>query len=260
MVDSARGSSRPDSQSGALFGVVLLGRARAQADEAGRLAHFRRSRIACAWPRGEATLAQHTETDASNRCCQDVFLMMTRLRQVSDQTGADDDAVAEAELLGAIADGDSDAFAALWARYRLPVFRSCLAVCGERGAAEDAVQETFMRVWRRAGTFDSSRGVPAAWIMTVARNAARTVAAKRPVVGVEQEFAEDDTTESVIDQVWMRHALQKLGPKERLTIELAYYGDLSHSQIAARLNEPLGTVKARIRRALIRLADVAGQA
>lgn len=170
-----------------------------------------------------------------------------------------DDVSYEAELLGAVADGDPDAFTALWERYRDPVFRSAFAICGERGTAEDAVQETFTRIWRRAGTFDPLRGVPAAWIMTVARNTARTVAQKRPLVAADDEPAGADGTDAVVDRIWMRGALQHLSPKERLAIELAYYGDLSHSQIASRLNEPLGTVKARIRRALIRLAEMAGE-
>jgi RNA polymerase sigma-70 factor (ECF subfamily) len=192
---------------------------------------------------------------ASNRRCQDVFLLMTNLRPLPGTPQRDKSAVVEAELLGAIANGDSDAFGALWQRYRVPVFRSCLAVCGERGAAEDAVQETFLRIWRRAETFDARRGVPAAWIMTVARNAARTVAARLPYVAEDGAPDTHDGTQALIDRVWMQGALQELSPNERLAVELAFYGDMSHSQIAARLNEPLGTIKARIRRALIRLAE-----
>ncbi len=162
----------------------------------------------------------------------------------------------EAELLSSIAEGDSEAFHELWNRYRAAVYRTSFAICREQATAEDAVQETFMRIWRRASTFDPTRGHPTSWILTIARNTAKTVAQRRPLVLEVVEEASDDETEDHVDRVWIQEAMQSLSPKERTAIELAYFSDMSHSQIAAHLGEPLGTIKARIRRALMHMADV----
>ena len=170
-----------------------------------------------------------------------------------------DEVAVEARLLRDIADGDPDAFRALWDRYGGPVYRLCLTITGDSGAADDAVQETFLRIWRRALSFDPARGVPAAWIMTVARNAARTAAHARPLPAGLFESASGDSTDMWVDRMWLRDALGELSPPERLALELAYFADLSHTQVAARLGEPLGTVKARIRRALVRLSAQAGE-
>ena len=166
----------------------------------------------------------------------------------------------EAALLADVADGDPEAFRTLWELYGTPVYRLCLTITGEAAIADDAVQETFLRIWRRAGGYDASRGAPAAWVMTVARNTARTIARSGPVALPATEAAGDDRTDAIVDRVCINRALGRLSPAERLAIELAYFADLSHSQVAARLGEPLGTVKARIRRALLRLADHVGEA
>ena len=170
-----------------------------------------------------------------------------------------DEIAIEAHLLAQIAAGDADAFHALWGRYRGPVHAMCLAVIGERAQAEDAVQEAFVRIWRGAGGYDPVRGVPAAWIMTVARNVARTASRTRSPLPVVHEPMAADGVEPIVDRLWLRHALSKLSEPEQLALELAYFADLSHAQVAARLGEPLGTVKARIRRALLRLAEQVGE-
>jgi RNA polymerase sigma-70 factor (ECF subfamily) len=130
----------------------------------------------------------------------------------------------------------------------------------ERTATEDAVQETFLRIWRRADAYDPDRGPPAAWIITIARNVARTAAhgrGSRLLVPPREPAV--DLAKGVVDRLWLRDALATLTEPERVALELAYFADLSHSQVAAALGEPLGTVKARIRRALIRLASEGGE-
>lgn len=167
--------------------------------------------------------------------------------------------VSDAELLHLIGQGSEPAFRALWARYGTPVYRVCRGVLRDPEAAEDATQEAFVRIWRGAATVDESKGNPAAWLFVVARNAARNVARVRvptPATIPETE-GEDSHEEALIDRFWVDGVLQRLPETEREVVMLAYFADLSHSQIAKRLDQPLGTVKSRIRRALGRMADVA---
>lgn len=163
----------------------------------------------------------------------------------------------DAELLSLIADGSETAFTALWERYGAAVLRICGAVLRDPVAAEDAAQEAMVRVWRAAGTVDERRGIPAAWLYTVARNAARNVARIRTPVPVEPvDVVEDDEFEQrLVDRFWIDSALARLPAEEREAIELSYFRGMSHSQVAASLGAPLGTVKSRIRRGMARLAD-----
>lgn len=163
----------------------------------------------------------------------------------------------DAELLGLIADGSETAFSALWERYGSAILRICAAVLKDPVAAEDAAQEAMVRVWRSASTVDERRGIPAAWLYTVARNAARNVARIRTPIPVEPtDIASEDAFEQrLVDRFWIDSALARLPSEEREAIELSYFGGLSHSQVAAALGAPLGTVKSRIRRGMARLAD-----
>lgn len=163
----------------------------------------------------------------------------------------------DAELLNLIADGSETAFRALWERYGGAILRICGAVLKDPVAAEDAAQEAMVRVWRSAGTVDERRGIPAAWLYTVARNAARNVARIRTPIPVEPTdiAAEDAFEQRLVDRFWIDSALARLPSEEREAIELSYFRGLSHSQVAAALGAPLGTVKSRIRRGMARLAD-----
>lgn len=183
---------------------------------------------------------------------------MSRPHHAAGEPGGTPEVDHDADLLARIADGDPDAFTEIWRRYGRPVHALCRAVLGEPAAAEDAAQETFLRIWRRAGTYAPARGVPAAWIMTIARNTARSAARPAPFLAPVPPRAPPDALEATIDRLWMSDALGALPERERLALELAYFADLSHAQVAARLGEPLGTVKARIRRALLHLSDRAG--
>ena len=175
---------------------------------------------------------------------------------------ADGGDASDEELFRLIAEGSESAFQALFARYGAAVYRVCREIVRDPEVAEDAAQEAVVRVWRKAGTVDARRGAPAAWLLTVARNAARNVARVRVPPPAEVEDTPDTSAgeEAVLDRLWMEGALRRLPDDERVAIELAFYGDLSHSQIATRLDEPLGTVKTRIRRGMGRLADLSGSA
>ena len=171
-------------------------------------------------------------------------------------------AVSDGELIARVGDGDASAFDLLYRRYSRPVFALALRRLGDRGRAEDAVQETFASVWRSAGSYRRERGPGAPWLYAVARNAIvdrrRTLGAP-PAEAVEEASGDagpDERAESSWTAWRVHRALAELPEQERRLIELAYWGGLSQSEIAEFLDIPLGTVKTRTRSALSRLADV----
>jgi len=175
----------------------------------------------------------------------------------------------EAEaLLERVAQGDRDSVMALYDRFSGTILAVALRVTGNRAEAEDIVQEVFARVWREATSFDRARGSAAAWIVTLTRNRAIDVVRSRS----RRARHEDDQTaeEPVVTEATatpeaqvvdaqraeaVRLALDALRPEQRQVIELAYFGGLSHSEIAERLQQPLGTVKTRIAQSVKRLRD-----
>lgn len=165
----------------------------------------------------------------------------------------------DAELFRLVADGSEAAFEALWRRYGSAVLGVCRAILRDHEVAEDAAQETFTRVWRHARSYDPQRGRPAAWLMTVARHSAINMARMtRPEAAAPiDEGADPSDEQEAVDRVWLQGALTRLPDREREVVGLAYFSGLSHSQIATRIDEPLGTVKSRMRRALERLAEMA---
>jgi RNA polymerase sigma-70 factor, ECF subfamily len=171
-------------------------------------------------------------------------------------------AMSDGELIARVGDGDASAFDLLYRRYSRPVFALALRRLGDRGRAEDAVQETFASIWRSAGSYRLERGPGAPWLYAVARNAIvdrrRTLGAP-PAEAVEEASGEagpDERAESSWTAWRVHRALAELPEQERRLIELAYWGGLSQSEIAEFLDMPLGTVKTRTRSALSRLADV----
>ena len=170
--------------------------------------------------------------------------------------------LSDGDLIRRVARRDADAFEILYQRYARPVFGLALRRLGDRMRAEDAVQETFAAIWRSAKTYRPDRGAGAPWLYTVARNAIVDRSRSRNDVPgevpdtatVEPGPAERAETSYV---AWRVHrALEELSGNERDVIELAYYGELSQSEIADFLGIPLGTVKTRTRAGLSRLADL----
>jgi len=168
----------------------------------------------------------------------------------------------DAELIQRTGDGDRDAYEKLYRRYARPVFGLALRRLGDRGKAEDAVQETFASIWRSARTYKPDRGPGAPWVYGVARNAIvdRSRARAEPPTEVPDERSLDPSPEELAEQGWtslrVHRALEELPEREREVIALAYWSDLSQSEVAARLGIPLGTVKTRTRAALAHLADI----
>jgi RNA polymerase sigma-70 factor (ECF subfamily) len=175
-------------------------------------------------------------------------------------TGALSDGGTDGELLVRVAGGDRSAFDSLYRRYVRSMFGLALRRLGDRGRAEDAVQETFAAVWRSASSYDPSRGPAAPWLYAVARNAitdrfrART---DTPGDLPDMPTTEDGPPERAESAfvAWRVHrALEELPDHEREVLELAYWSGLSQSEVASYLDIPLGTVKTRTRSGLARLS------
>ncbi len=174
-----------------------------------------------------------------------------------------DDSPSDAELLARVGERDREAFEILYGRYVRPVFGLALRRLGDRGHAEDAVQEAFAAIWRSASTYRPERGAAGGWLYTVARNAI-VDRLRRKGPSADAELPELASTEpgpaqraEDSDVAWRVHrALEELQPREREVIELAYWSGMSQSEVAQYLHLPLGTVKTRTRSALAHLASV----
>jgi len=168
----------------------------------------------------------------------------------------------DGDLIARVGEGDAGAFEQLYRRYSRPVFALALRRLGDRGRAEDAVQETFASIWRSAKSYRSDRGPGAPWLYAVARNAIvdRSRSRTEPPGEVPDiastELGPDERAEASYVSWRVHRALESLSPNERDVIELAYYGGLSQSEVADFLGIPLGTVKTRTRAGLGRLADL----
>jgi RNA polymerase sigma-70 factor (ECF subfamily) len=187
-----------------------------------------------------------------------------RLRAVpAEAAPAPPDDVSDAELLARVGEHDREAFEILYGRYVRPVFSLALRRLGDRGHAEDAVQEAFAAIWRSASTYRPERGAAGGWLYTVARNAivdrlrrnGPSADAELPELVSADPGPAQQAEDSYVS--WRVHrALEELQPREREVIELAYWSGMSQSEVADHLGIPLGTVKTRTRSGLARLASV----
>lgn len=169
---------------------------------------------------------------------------------------------ADGELLRRIAGGDRRAFELLYERYVRSVYTLALRRLDDRGRAEDAVQDTFASVWRSARTYRPERGPGGPWLYSIARNAIvdRLRARTDPVAEAPETAARGEGPDEHAESEWLawrvHRALEEIPESERIVLALAYWGELSQSEIAARLDIPLGTVKTRTRSGLARLAEL----
>ncbi|MGE0884642.1 MAG: sigma-70 family RNA polymerase sigma factor [Blastocatellales bacterium] len=170
-------------------------------------------------------------------------------------------------LLRRIAKGDQSALATLYDNTNKLVYGLILRVLGDSSSAEEVLLDVYTQVWRQAGSYDNVRGTPLAWLTTIARSRAidrlrsgwQDRQRKEPLDAVNDRETgvanpEEMTVASEL-QRFVREALSSLSPEQREVIELAYYGGLSHSEIAAKLNQPLGTVKTRTRLGMMKLRE-----
>jgi RNA polymerase sigma-70 factor, ECF subfamily len=186
-----------------------------------------------------------------------------RLRAVPQPRAATpDDAATDADLLVRVAERDRAAFELLYHRYVRSVFGLALRRLRDRQRAEDAVQETFTAIWRSAGSYRPERGAAAAWLYAVARNAVvdrLRVRSEPPAEAPDVASTEPgpvERAEAAYVAFEVHRAMEELPEREREVLELAYWSEMSQSEVAEYLNIPLGTVKTRTRSALARLAEV----
>lgn len=166
-----------------------------------------------------------------------------------------------------VAAGDEAALGELYDSTSRPVFGLALRILGDPSAAEEVALEVYTQVWRQAGAYDSGRGTPSAWLLTIARS--RAIDRFR---SSEQTRRRSDTLDSVQSapaasispdvhaadaerRQIVLEALDSLPPEQRTVIELAYFRGMTHTEIAESLGHPLGTVKTRTRLAMMRLRE-----
>ena len=172
-------------------------------------------------------------------------------------------------LITAVAGGDEAAFGMLYDRYIKAVYSLALRITEDQGLAEEITQEVFVRVWRNAATFTSERGRFASWLLGVTHHLAidqlRRRRARPQAVASTDDLpmqALPDLSADVEEEAWIgvrreliQRALTQLPEAQRRVIELAYFGGLTHVEIAALIGDPLGTVKTRMRLGLQKLRE-----
>ena len=181
--------------------------------------------------------------------------------------------MADREMIARIGRGDQGAFSALYDRLSGPLYSLAVKMLGDVAEAQDALQDVFLQIWSRAGTYDPEQSSVFSWTVLLTRSRvidrlrARGRRLRIVVGSTEDEdkptdVADASTTESAADTAEkndeaarVRSVLNNLSSEQREAIELAFFGHLTHHEIAARLGQPLGTVKARIRRGLLKLRE-----
>jgi RNA polymerase sigma-70 factor (ECF subfamily) len=174
----------------------------------------------------------------------------------------------DTELLRQIAAGDRVAFAEFYDRHSTLMFSVASKILNNSSEAEDVLQEVFLQIWEKAGKFDPKLGKAASWAAILVRNRAidRIRASQRRTRLAEEAGAEQAVATGVADTAnemihghekarLIQSAIVELPAEQRRAIELAYFSGLTQDEISKKLNEPLGTIKARIRRGLLKLRD-----
>jgi RNA polymerase sigma-70 factor, ECF subfamily len=176
----------------------------------------------------------------------------------------------DADLLALVVMREQGALAALYDRYGARVFALALRLLGDRQAAEEVAQDVFLRIWLRADTFQPGASSVLAWLLAITRNRSIDELRSRRMAARRQETAElsgtrigdaDDPQRRAEDRLLaddVRRVLMDLPPRQRRAVELAIFGGLTHSEIAAALDTPLGTVKSWLRQGLRQLRTSLG--
>lgn len=186
------------------------------------------------------------------------FVSRRRMRPVHDRVEETDEV-----LIARVASGDREAFARLFGAYAGKVKGYLLRLGAPPAAAEDLAQDAMVAIWRRAASFDPSKAKASTWIFVIARNAwidklrrEKTEFAYRSVTIVSEESEEESPDAAAMrgqDEEQIAAAMATLSEEQRQVVRLSFYEDRPHSEIAERLSLPLGTVKSRLRLALIKL-------
>ena len=184
-----------------------------------------------------------------------------------------DDRAVELDLLARITKRERVAFEELYTRYSNILYATAMKFLKEDADAQDVVQDVFIQIWDKAKLYDPAKGKPLTWALTMTRNRSidRIRAIQRRTrlrddfeketvadesAGIREALSGVDASEKT--QI-LRDAVARLSPEQRKVIDLAFFGGLTQSEIADRLGEPLGTIKARARRGLMKLKELLGE-
>jgi RNA polymerase sigma-70 factor (ECF subfamily) len=184
---------------------------------------------------------------------------VTRYKRSAEAASAILRMLADEELMQLVGEDDSAAFEILYERHTDAAYALALRMCGRQAAAEDVAQEAFLSMWRSAASYDPLRGSVRTWVLGIVHH--RSIDALRRGVlqdrervsdeGIEEQLEAAERTEQEVgrrdEAREVRAVLEGLPPEQSRVIELAYYGGLTHSEIAVMLDTPVGTIKGRMR-------------
>lgn len=164
----------------------------------------------------------------------------------------------DAALLAEIGAGRADSFQSFYGRHAGRVLAYARKLCGERGVAEDVVQDVFLAVWRKAASYREDRGDVAGWLYSITRNRVldRWRREGRGPIAVDLDLSRFETPAPKVERetrLALVRALDGLRDEHRIPLRLAYFGGLTYEETAVRLNLPVGTLKSRIRAALAQM-------
>ena len=177
----------------------------------------------------------------------------------AEKSPARKDAADEMRLVARIRAGDQQAMSELYDRYSKVVYAVALRVLQDAAGAEDVLQDVFLQLWRKPDAFDASRGSLAAWLAVISRHRSiDRLRQRRPETDIEECVIAGgpdlrDETERALVVEKIRGALQEMSSDQRTAMELAFFQGLTHTEIAEKTGEPLGTIKTRIRTGLQQL-------
>lgn len=194
---------------------------------------------------------------------------MELVRTARTSAAADDARERLAAGLALVAAGDRTAFHEVYQRTSAKLYGICCRILGEGRDAEDALQEAYVNVWRRAARFDASRASPITWLAAITRNTAidkLRARGTRPSAPIEEAFGiadpapgADALLDGAAQATRLYGCLGELPGRDAALIRTAFLEGASYPELAARTAEPLGTIKSRIRRALLKLRECLGR-
>lgn len=225
------------------------------------------------WVANRSVMKERAALDRGSRWAAANWLAMGPWRvHVNDQDSIG--SKRDAEVIRRIRAGDRAAFLEFYDRYAPLLLSVAARVLGDRREAEDVLQDVFIQIWHKSSGYDAELGTLSSWAVTLTRNKAidrvRASTRRRRLIeeiAISADQAEEAPATSANELLYgreraerIRAALNELSSDQRQVIELAFLAGLSQSEIAVRLEQPLGTVKARIRRGMLRLREQLGDA
>lgn len=174
--------------------------------------------------------------------------------------------LADEDLMSLVQGGNSDAFAVLYDRHGRSAYSLAYRMMGERQAAEDLVQDVFLRLWRSTASYRADRGSVRTWILTIVHNRGvdqlRSLSTRRRTQDKVEASAETSQPSEAFTETWrnsqkdaVREALKTLPPEQLKVLEMAYFSGYTHIEISEMMELPLGTVKGRMRLGLKKIKD-----